>query len=190
MTEKQTENSERAVASQDLLKRLREAGNDYTVAWGSGELYDEAADEIERLTAALEHKNIGKVQANEEVTPIMDGYLMKCCDCGLVHRMTFRAIKVTSRAENGSFGFDVLDPKEYRVLLTAERAGQTPADVLAADEPSSGIAAFAEEVKQLCEDFSSRAGNVYIKDVQAAIDALLERQAEAVQVVGDKLARQ
>lgn len=39
--------------TEDLLKRLREAGNDYTVAWGSGELYDEAADEIERLTAAL-----------------------------------------------------------------------------------------------------------------------------------------
>lgn len=37
-----------------LLKRLREAGNDYTVAWGSGDLYDEAADEIERLTAELE----------------------------------------------------------------------------------------------------------------------------------------
>ena len=39
--------------TQDLLKRLREAGNDYTVAWGSGDLYDEAADEIERLTAVL-----------------------------------------------------------------------------------------------------------------------------------------
>jgi hypothetical protein len=40
--------------TQDLLKRLREAGNDYTVAWGSGELYDEAADEIERLKASLD----------------------------------------------------------------------------------------------------------------------------------------
>lgn len=39
--------------TQDLLKRLREAGNDYTVAWGSGDLYDDAAAEIERLTAVL-----------------------------------------------------------------------------------------------------------------------------------------
>ena len=39
--------------NETLLKRLREAGNDYTLAWGSGELYDEAADEIERVTAAL-----------------------------------------------------------------------------------------------------------------------------------------
>lgn len=35
------------------------------------------------------------------------------------------------------------------------------------------VQAFAEEVKQLCEDYSGRDGSVYIKDVQAAIDALL-----------------
>lgn len=37
----------------DLVERLREAGNDYTVAWGSGDLYDAAADEIERLRAQV-----------------------------------------------------------------------------------------------------------------------------------------
>jgi hypothetical protein len=36
----------------ELLWRLRQAGCDYTLEWGSGELYDEAADEIERLSAA------------------------------------------------------------------------------------------------------------------------------------------
>ena len=34
-----------------LAQRLREAGDDYTLAWGSGELYDEAATELERLRA-------------------------------------------------------------------------------------------------------------------------------------------
>jgi hypothetical protein len=38
----------------------------------------------------------------------------------------------------------------------------------------SGLKEFAEEVKGLCNDFSSRTGNVYIKDVQSAIDGLLE----------------
>ena len=33
----------------DIVERLRATGIDYTVEWGSGELYDEAADEIERL---------------------------------------------------------------------------------------------------------------------------------------------
>ena len=32
-----------------IVDRLRQAGNDYTIEWGNGDLYDEAADEIERL---------------------------------------------------------------------------------------------------------------------------------------------
>ena len=31
--------------------------------------------------------------AGEWVQPVTQGYLMKCCDCGLVHRMDFRVIK-------------------------------------------------------------------------------------------------
>jgi hypothetical protein len=31
-----------------------------------------------------------KVEAGEWVQPIVDGYRMQCCDCGLVHRMDFR----------------------------------------------------------------------------------------------------
>lgn len=27
------------------------------------------------------------------VRPVMKGYLMKCCDCGLVHRLNFRVIR-------------------------------------------------------------------------------------------------
>jgi hypothetical protein len=38
---------------------------------------------------------------------------------------------------------------------------------------------FAEAVKGLCNDFSSRTGNVYIKDVQSAIDGLLEQHLSA-----------
>jgi hypothetical protein len=82
-----------------------------------------------------------QVQNREEVTPIMDGYLMECCDCGLVHRMTFRAVKVLDHLPDGTWGYEELDPKEYRVVFTAERTH-------------------------------------------------VQRQAEAVQVVGDKLARQ
>lgn len=58
---------------------------------------------------------------NQEVTPIMDGYLMKCCDCGRVHRMTFRAVKVTAATGDGTFKGYELDPFEYRVSLKAER---------------------------------------------------------------------
>jgi hypothetical protein len=61
---------------------------------------------------------------HEEVTPKMDGYLMKCCDCGLVHEMKFRAIKVTLWSANGDFAYDVLDPLEYRVEFSAARVGK------------------------------------------------------------------
>ena len=27
------------------------------------------------------------------VQPVMNGYLMKCCDCGLVHRLNFRIVR-------------------------------------------------------------------------------------------------
>ena len=30
------------------------------------------------------------VKAGEWVQPVCRGYLMKCCDCGLVHKMDFR----------------------------------------------------------------------------------------------------
>lgn len=33
------------------------------------------------------------VKPGEWVQPKRKGYLMKCCDCGLVHRLNFRLIK-------------------------------------------------------------------------------------------------
>lgn len=37
--------------------------------------------------------NYRKVRAGEWVRPTMKGYLMKCCGCGLVHRMNFKVIR-------------------------------------------------------------------------------------------------
>ena len=31
-------------------------------------------------------------QAGEWVRPVIDGYKMACCDCGLVHKMDFRVV--------------------------------------------------------------------------------------------------
>jgi len=38
------------------------------------------------------------VRDGEWVQPILRGHLMKCCDCGLVHRMDFRLVNVHGRA--------------------------------------------------------------------------------------------
>ena len=37
-----------------------------------------------------------------------------------------------------------------------------------------------DEIKALCKDFSSRTGSVYIKDVESALDALVEQNNKEV----------
>ena len=42
------------------------------------------------------------------VHPKMRGYLMACCDCGLVHEMQFKAIVITKRMRGGRFLYEEL----------------------------------------------------------------------------------
>jgi hypothetical protein len=37
------------------------------------------------------------------ITPIMRGYRLGCCDCGLVHNVRFRVLRVTRRYGKGVF---------------------------------------------------------------------------------------
>jgi len=53
-------------------------------------------------------KKFKKVLSNRWQQPIMKGYLMKCCDCGLVHSVDFRI----------AYGHDIED---NRVQLKMER---------------------------------------------------------------------
>jgi hypothetical protein len=34
-----------------------------------------------------------RVKAGEWIYPVQKGYKLRCCDCGLVHRLNFRAVK-------------------------------------------------------------------------------------------------
>lgn len=38
-------------------------------------------------------KKFKKIQDGEWVQPTRNGYLMKCCDCGLVHKLNFKLIR-------------------------------------------------------------------------------------------------
>ena len=42
---------------------------------------------------ALKDVTFKQVHSSAWETPIMGGYLLQCCDCGLVHKMDFRVIK-------------------------------------------------------------------------------------------------
>lgn len=58
---------------------------------------------------------------SEWVTPIMQRYLMACCDCGLVHEMQFGVLRKGTVLPDGSWEGDELDPAEYRVEFRARR---------------------------------------------------------------------
>lgn len=57
--------------------------------------------------------------------PIQKGYKMACCDCGLVHDIDFRIVKVTKTKKGGYFDFEDLptgiNKGKYRALLRARR---------------------------------------------------------------------
>ncbi len=41
------------------------------------------------------------------INPVMDNYLLKCCNCGLVHKMQFRVVFISK-----------YDKKKWRSILT------------------------------------------------------------------------
>ena len=56
-----------------LIQRLREAGLDYTVAWGSGEMYDEAADALEDLEGCKRTSQSAAVKVVDDVAGLRIG---------------------------------------------------------------------------------------------------------------------
>jgi hypothetical protein len=56
---------------------------------------------------------------SEWQTPKMKGYLMKCCDCGLVHKLDFRVF-VKSKIDGKRYG-TVIEDKAFGVDYRAKR---------------------------------------------------------------------
>ncbi len=55
------------------------------------------------------------------ITPVMDGYKMACCDCGLVHDVDFRAVKAGRTKADGTFSITQIGKVRYRVALRVKR---------------------------------------------------------------------
>lgn len=53
--------------------------------------------------------------------PIMRGYKMGCCDCGLVHDMEFDIYEIGRTKKDGTFTAKKLTGKRYRVAMRAKR---------------------------------------------------------------------
>lgn len=69
----------------------------------------------------------GKPEAGEDVFPVMDGYKFACCDCGLVHRIDFQAVRVTKTNSDGSWKGKALDKAKYRVAMQVYRDNRATA---------------------------------------------------------------
>ena len=73
-----------------------------------------------RTMAKFLQETAGKGGWSRWVPPVMSGYKMACCDCGLVHDMQFKAVRVTKREKDGSWRYRDLNRKEFRVIFRAK----------------------------------------------------------------------
>ncbi len=61
--------------------------------------------------------------------PVMDGYKLACCDCGLVHDVDFRALKVIGNTDAKDWQCEELPTDRYRVELRAKRNNRSTGQV-------------------------------------------------------------
>lgn len=63
----------------------------------------------------------GKDGWSRWITPVMRGYLMACCDCGLVHEVQYNALITKNHTTRGRFRAKKLPSKEFRVEFRVKR---------------------------------------------------------------------
>jgi hypothetical protein len=63
----------------------------------------------------------GKNGWSRWVLPNMKRYHLACCDCGLVHTMQFRIIKILKTHENGMRSVITVNDKDLQVEFRAKR---------------------------------------------------------------------
>ena len=67
-----------------------------------------------------------KILAGEKIMPEMSGYRMKCCDCGLVHRVEFGVVEVLHPNDDGTLATAEPDNADrLRVVLSMTREATT-----------------------------------------------------------------
>lgn len=71
----------------------------------------------------FENHDVGRGGWTSWITPVHKKYLMKCCDCGLVHEFQFNVGKQTTKEDKDGY-FAMIEPKEkgLRVKMRARRA--------------------------------------------------------------------
>lgn len=74
----------------------------------------------------MSKKKIKQVKVNKDgwsrwEMPVMKGYLMQCCDCGLVHEMEFEAMREVGKPKkNGWQTFEKIEGGRVRMRARRE----------------------------------------------------------------------
>lgn len=53
--------------------------------------------------------------------PIMKKYQMACCDCGLVHEINFKVVKIIKKLKNNVDKCEDITDENYRIMMQARR---------------------------------------------------------------------
>ena len=61
------------------------------------------------------------MQNGELVSPKMEGYKMRCCDCNLVHKIDFAIVKIKKEYPDGSMDVETVEDKFYKVVFRVHR---------------------------------------------------------------------
>lgn len=69
-----------------------------------------------------------------ETHPVMRGYKLACCDCGLVHDMEFDVLRVTKTYPDGSYDAVKLKPEKYRVKIRMRRNNRSTGQIRRQDK--------------------------------------------------------
>ena len=77
--------------------------------------------EIEIDMTEHEHIPYQEVKPDSWVKPKMQGYKVECCDCGLIHEVDFRVVKIMERHDNGESTFEPVEDENLEIELRARR---------------------------------------------------------------------
>jgi len=66
---------------------------------------------------------------SEPDTPVMRGYKLCCCDCGLVHNVDFNVLEVTGYNKDGTWNAEYLPIENYRVELRMQRNNRSTGQI-------------------------------------------------------------
>lgn len=81
------------------------------------------------MTRHKQHYSVDDDGWSEWIQPIMAGYKLTCCDCGLVHEMEFEALRTDAYINDRSWKATALDRDRYRVQFRVRRHVRSTAAV-------------------------------------------------------------